>query len=400
MKNLIVNPNLHEWEWKKSVGVELGIGYLVLTGLNYVKITGLQNVECLEYLVLPIAWMLVAAISKNNLGKFRPLMKNRVQSKVQWEVINISSLVIISYFFIGFISGFGNNPQAVTLGMVLINSWTVIPKLIATEYVRSYLIGCFVKEIGQRRILIIGIVLGGLNVWWIPINQLGDTMEIALWSIGRVMPEIVRSIIATYFVIYGGVQSSLSYLLITRAGEWASPILPNINSFTKGIFEVVTGIIIYYLITKTYRVINKEEKRLKKIKELEIGFIGIGLLSIAIIWFSIGAFPMYPSVIVSGSMRPYIEVGDILLLQKVKDTKEIEVEDIIQFEQDEVLVSHRVVKIANDNEESVYYTKGDNNVSIDTQVVKANQIKGRVITTIPKLGWLSITVRKGLDLSK
>ena len=38
--------------------------------------------------------------------------------------------------------------------------------------------------------------------------------------------------------------------------------------------------------------------------------------SVAIIWFAVGLFPLYPSVILTGSMEPDIMPGDVVLVAK------------------------------------------------------------------------------------
>ena len=41
-----------------------------------------------------------------------------------------------------------------------------------------------------------------------------------------------------------------------------------------------------------------------------------GVTGVLIIWFAVGLFPIYPSVIITGSMEPLIKPGDIVLLKK------------------------------------------------------------------------------------
>jgi signal peptidase len=128
-----------------------------------------------------------------------------------------------------------------------------------------------------------------------------------------------------------------------------------------------------------------------------VSWIITSIISIVIIWFSVGVFPVYPSVIATGSMEPEIKPGDVILVEKVKDMDDInalKIDDIIQFQRDGVLISHRVIEIKDSEESGLQFkTKGDNNPTPDTDLVKPQDIKGTVIYKVPKIGWLTLLVK-------
>ena len=103
--------------------------------------------------------------------------------------------------------------------------------------------------------------------------------------------------------------------------------------------------------------------------------------------------PLYGAyVIVSGSMEPIIKVQDAILIKRVPEN-EIKVGDVVTYvSHDEsfygILITHRVVNIKNENGQKVYITKGDHNATIDIKPVNANQIYGKVIMRIPKIGYI------------
>ena len=87
--------------------------------------------------------------------------------------------------------------------------------------------------------------------------------------------------------------------------------------------------------------------------------------------------------VVSGSMAPEYEIGDVLLAQE-RDPKEIKVGDNISY-LGEVgnfkgkVVTHQVVEIEEDKEgKLLFHTKGIANASEDP-IVKANQIYGVIV---------------------
>lgn len=105
-------------------------------------------------------------------------------------------------------------------------------------------------------------------------------------------------------------------------------------------------------------------------------------------------------VIVTESMFPTIQVNDAIIVKKIVNDS-VSIGDIITFDSQslnyDVPVTHRVVgkKILDDGS-LVYETKGDNNSVVDSSFVSPDNIYGKVICTIPKLGY----VRRFLTSSK
>lgn len=76
----------------------------------------------------------------------------------------------------------------------------------------------------------------------------------------------------------------------------------------------------------------------------------------------------------TGSMSPTIEVGDIIII-KIGD--EIKENDIITYEQDDVLITHRIQEIDGD----AIITKGDYN-NIQDEPIQKEQVVGKVVYII------------------
>ena len=92
--------------------------------------------------------------------------------------------------------------------------------------------------------------------------------------------------------------------------------------------------------------------------------------------------------IISGSMTPEYNVGDLIYVKSVPPAK-IKVGDPITFVLNEnlVVVTHRVVRI--DAENQHFYTKGDANETIDSSPVHFNNVIGVPQFKIPMLGYVS-----------
>ena len=99
-------------------------------------------------------------------------------------------------------------------------------------------------------------------------------------------------------------------------------------------------------------------------------------------------------VVLSGSMLPSIQIKDIVVTKKVAE-EELEIGDIITFISPDprfggISVTHRIVdKYYDESSGSYSYrTQGDNNNIADSALVPNNNILGKVILKIPKLGYL------------
>lgn len=107
-------------------------------------------------------------------------------------------------------------------------------------------------------------------------------------------------------------------------------------------------------------------------------------------------------VVMSGSMLPQIKIKDIVVTKRVPEER-LKVEDVITFiSPDErlggITITHRIKEKFYDNSIKGFYyrTKGDNNNIADPALVPYDNILGKVILKIPKLGYLQdILASKG-----
>lgn len=98
-------------------------------------------------------------------------------------------------------------------------------------------------------------------------------------------------------------------------------------------------------------------------------------------------------VVVSGSMRPTININDLIIVQGV-DPSTLEVGDIIVFRNPNYpnqpcgsghCIVHRIIDVVS-RDPPIFKTKGDANYAPDPFLVKGENIVGKVILIIPQLG--------------
>ena len=90
-----------------------------------------------------------------------------------------------------------------------------------------------------------------------------------------------------------------------------------------------------------------------------------------------------PAIVMSGSMEPAYHTGSVLVVDR-KQKKEVQVGDTIAFEAGDTYIAHRIVR----KEKQGYVTKGDANVTVDPWIIATNNVKGKVIMSIPFLGYV------------
>ena len=121
---------------------------------------------------------------------------------------------------------------------------------------------------------------------------------------------------------------------------------------------------------------------------------------LAILLAGVRIVGLTPFAVLSGSMEPAYQVGSLIYVQKVTP-ESIREGDPITFvlNEDLVVATHRVVAI--DSSNSLFYTKGDANDVPDAAPVHFENLLGKPIFTVPKLGYVSsfLSTQKGMILA-
>jgi signal peptidase len=131
--------------------------------------------------------------------------------------------------------------------------------------------------------------------------------------------------------------------------------------------------------------------------------IFIGLLVVVALLMIVSVFPIpgnYKIMIVqSGSMMPVIKTGSVVI---VKPEGEYKTGDIITFgpySKDKAPTTHRIYDTKIVNGAAAYITKGDANNAPDKREVKEKDIIGKVLFSIPFLGYAVDFAKKPLGFA-
>ncbi len=313
-----------------------------------------------------------------------------------WVALICGVAGVAAFLAGGLMVGFGKTPYAQDPRGILINLFYLGFMLVGIEVSRAWLVnGLFSKKPG------LGIPLTAFifTFFSFPLSRI-RIYETALEGVeflgGTFLPSFMEHLLASYLVFLAGPLPAVIYRGSLMGFEWFFPYLPDLNWTAKamlGTFAPVFGMALAYTFSQS-EVLRKRARE----KEGLGSWVAVSAVAVLLIWFVVGGFSYYPNVIISGSMRPHIDVGDIVIVQRIHPSEvaeKVQVGDVIQFQENEIRITHRVIEVVEDeNGLLVYITQGDNNRIPDSDPVLPEQVLGTVNTVVPKLGWITIWVRQ------
>jgi signal peptidase len=104
-------------------------------------------------------------------------------------------------------------------------------------------------------------------------------------------------------------------------------------------------------------------------------------------------------VVSSGSMEPTLHVGDVIFVDKDFSVDELQEGDIITFRGDQKMdVTHRILKVNDEEETKTFITKGDNNNSPDVNKLKPSNIQGKYAGKVTGFGVFFLSLKTSIGV--
>jgi signal peptidase len=366
--------------------------YAVLTYLivNFI-LPGRVSADQYMYVHQPILWSSLAILAW--LGWRYALDSRPVPA---WSLAVTASLLALCQlallFMTGLFLGFGYSPYSHQLSAILHNLLYLVTMLAGTEVLRAYLVARFPQQQLWIPFLVVSFFLAVLRTAPATFGQF-DSLQSSIQLIGeRLLPTLAQNMLATLLALLGGPLPSLLYLGILQLFQWLSPILPNPGWFVTAVVGTVIpayGMVIVY---NQFLAGPEMHEQTESHKDGSlVSWTVVAVFTLILVGFSTGLFGMHPSLIGSGSMTPNLLVGDIVVARAVP-IETVRVGDVITFYQEGVTIVHRVIEVHQEGGQIILITQGDANDSPDPPVLP-EYYKGKVVFTIPKIGWISIAVR-------
>ncbi|BEP18297.1 hypothetical protein PYJP_16490 [Pyrofollis japonicus] len=299
--------------------------------------------------------------------------------KDEAEIALISSLVSLIgiYSALSLIYGFAINALSPTLFDSLVNLVYRLPQLLATSSLISML-ALGKNSVPTRRfqpVLVLGAFFALL------LDSL-DYASLTLLVRGAMSPIVFTSkiilatgvIASTYLLArYGTILYGTVFVLSVMLPYYVSPLLPNVPTIFLIFMGLVPSLVASMTLLNRIEIPRHEAKGLTVDAKSVVAatFVALSLLIV----LSKGYWPL---IILSGSMKPSIDVGDIVV---VKPVSRINIGSIVAYKASNRIVVHRVINISIDK----LITKGDANNAPDPPISRS-QVLGVVNVKIPLIG--------------
>lgn len=354
-----------------------------------------------NYILKPVLWIGIAFLALR-FPHISPIARLKHRKLLNFWAFNFGIIYIIITIFASIIESLGKSPYNHSLKGILMNVLFVGSALIGREFIRSYLVNSFIKEENYLVIILIGLLMTIISFPVSKYIQFKNLEGAVIFIAQFFAPEFSHNIFATYLVFLGGPLTSIIYLSVIQGFHWFSPVLPDLKWITTALVGILCPIFFLMSLQTIYLSATKQLKKREWDEENPISWAVTSIISIIIIWFAVGVFPIYPSVIATGSMEPMIKPGDVILVKKIVDMdgiNNLKIGDVIQFKRDGILISHRIINIENDEKEGIgFKTQGDNNSGPDIEIVRPQDVKGIITGTIPKIGWPTLLIKSDKEI--
>ena len=338
---------------------------------------------------------LTLLISKLTQTNFTRTDKTIVQIAIILAVFQTFLAVFTAFFM-----GFGKNTLVWTPSALAIYFPFLLMPFLATEFSRALLAQTITRRKPTMAILLISLFYTLLTPTIPTYLGLATPLAITEFLIRTLIPTLAISLLATYFAYLGGFPANLAYMAIPALFTWFSPILPNIQWQTSSVLTVIAAAIGFILLDTAVKPLPKTQRErisirraaLKKGKSQLPYWTIVALIGVIAVWSSTGLLGFTPTVIASGSMQPTLNVGDMVIVLSTP-AKTIKIGDIIQYQTAQEPTIHRVIDKYEAGGTTWFITQGDANNAPDDPV-NERQVMGKVVLTIPKLGWVSIYLKE------
>ncbi len=302
----------------------------------------------------------------------------------------------------GILTGLGHSPHFYDTPLSILRTAAfVFSTLLGLELTRAYLL----SALGRQRPLLMMSVTAllfsfmGVTLAKITSIQSGAAATSFLGDTG--LPLLAENLLASYLALLGGPLPAMAYRAIPQAFEWFSPVLPDLGWAPQAFLGTIAPLIGFLAVRSVLEVRSVRAEEGKEEIKAKVGgrprpaasvvWVGLGIIGVATLWFSMGLFDVYPGIVIGRSMIPTLHNGDLVVMQTVSPDS-IGQGDIIEFDGDRGRVIHRVIAVEGTGLARSVTTQGDARAGPDAPIL-ATQVKGKVIFYIPKLGLSGVVIK-------
>lgn len=374
--------------------VLLGSTFVLAVLYFYLRVAQVFSATTLLYIVQPVMALMIGGLAfalAHGRGD-----RARHKSDKAFMVGSVLSIWFVLYFLSGLAVTYTHNAVVSGWQSIVQNIFAYGIVAVAFEYARH----STMLLAGRRNVVWFGFLtaavfaLQQMNV--ISISDVQNPEEAIKTLTRDIAPAIVSSLLLTYLAVAAGFASQLVYRLGIVGIAVLPPIVPKYDWYMLGVSSILVAVAVYIVIDRGQQ--NRENARTHRRHHPRFAFdVMFGIAMVVLAFFMTGVFTYKPVVIMSNSMVPIFSRGSIVVVQRLQDPLDIKMGDIIQYEAENKIITHRVVAIETAKSDGsgglVFTTKGDNNPSKDPPVSE-DAVVGIVRSTVPYVGYPTVWLKE------
>lgn len=207
-----------------------------------------------------------------------------------------------------------------------------------------------------------------------------------------IFPIMAEEALCSYMTYKISMLPSLLYKLVIKLYMYILPIFPDLGNYMYSVVNIVLPFAIYSILNKIVIRYEKEKKELRRVNRV-VFTIPLTVFLVVLVLLISGVFKYKLIAIASDSMSPVYRRGDAVIYEKI-DVKKLEVGDILAFRKNNIVITHRIVKIWKQNDRYYFTTKGDNNNSVDSFKTSEDLVLGRVVSIYKYIGYPTVLINE------
>ncbi len=352
---------------------------IVLLAVTVFLYPGVVKPVGLSAYVVPSAlWLLIFAISWRSVSKYSGFARRLLPA-----VPILAVLRVIIDLFVGSITGFGLNTSVADPATVAVNLLRSIPLVLGMESLRMFTLNALGKK-DTKSVLTVSLIMTILTFSPLKLAALatGGLKEIIDFLLRSFTPSLGVNTFLTQLAAWGGVKTTIMYSLLINLYIYMTPILPDVPWYILPLTSTVVPLA--QLIVASSIVQAGRRGYTSGLHRKSAYASTATILVISVIILSIFVTGSRLAVVMSGSMEPALNVGDVVLLTPAKNLK---VGDVVAYSGHNTIIIHRIISIKTDKQNNVIYvTKGDANNDPDPYDVRNVTILGKLTYVIPRIG--------------
>lgn len=306
-------------------------------------------------------------------------------------LMSIGIIIYLLGLLLGFTKGYSytfNNFFRLVLPAILLS--------IVIEYFRFIVVKNSYSNI--KSIIIFTILLTMLEVFAVTnFRTINTSYKLFVYICVTIIPIFADQLLGSYLNYKVGMKPSLLYRLIIRLYVYVLPITPNLGNYLLSFVKVLTPFIIFYIINRAM-VEDEKSKKIITNDTLKLFSIPIILFLIFLVILVSGIFNNRLIAIASGSMNPTYNRGDAVLVEYIKPS-ELRKGDILVFQHENIIITHRIVDIKKKKGIYYYTTKGDANNSPDSFISTSENVIGKVEYVVKYIGYPTVLINELFERS-